>query len=128
MKLLLDTCTFLWLAMDDPKLSHTARRAVASAGPDLYLSVISACEIAAQYHNERLELDEPPARFVPHHRSALRVQSLPLTEADALGLARLPKLHKDPFDRLLISQAIENSMVLLTPDEKISCYPVKTLW
>jgi PIN domain nuclease of toxin-antitoxin system len=127
-KVLLDTCTFLWMAEDHSKVSDTARRAIESAGPHVFLSVISVWEIARKCQMDKLALDEPPARFIPDARARLSLQPLPLTEADALGVARLPKVHGDPFDRLLISQAIENSMVLLTPDEMIARYPVKSLW
>jgi PIN domain nuclease of toxin-antitoxin system len=127
-KVLLDTCTFLWLAQDETQVSHAALRAIGSAGPGVYLSVVSVWEIAAKYESGKLALPEPPTRYIPRLREQYRLLPLPLSESDALGTARLPKVHSDPFDRLLISQAIETSMVLLTPDETIARYPVKTLW
>jgi PIN domain nuclease of toxin-antitoxin system len=127
-KVLLDTCTFLWLAQDETQISDAARRAIDSAGPQVFLSVVSVWEIATKYESGKLDLAEPPARYVPRLRERYRLMPLPLTEADALGTARLPKVHRDPFDRLLISQAIENSMILVTADENIARYPVKTLW
>ena len=66
-----------------------------------------------------------PARYL---RQSHRIESLPLEESAALAVARLPDLHRDPFDRALISQAIMGGMTLLTPDPLITQYPVATMW
>ncbi len=128
MRLLLDTCTFLWMAIDAPQLSARARELFADPVNDLFLSSISSFEIALKHSLGSLPLPEPPGRYVPTRRQTYGVQSLPLDEESALHLARLPKLHSDPFDRLLICQASIHGLGILTPDEAIAQYPVRTLW
>ena len=128
MRLLLDTCTFLWALAEPARLSDKARAAVADAAAEVYLSAISAWEIAVKQSRGHLELSEPAAQYVPKYREALRLLELPLDEASALQVARLPKAHKDPFDRMLVCQAITHGMAIVTPDPLINQYPVRVLW
>ena len=128
MKLLLDTCTFLWIVTDAPELSPRARALFQAAEHEVYLSAASAWEIGVKYALGRLRLDEPPARFVPKYREAQQIEALPLTEEAALHVHLLPPLHQDPFDRMLVCQAIVGGLVLVTPDPAICDYPVRTLW
>jgi PIN domain nuclease of toxin-antitoxin system len=127
-KLLLDTCTFLWIVTGASELSSRARDAFAEPSNEVYLSVISAWEIAIKNALGKLPLPRPPAQLVPDLRQSHRIESLPLEENAALAVARLPDLHRDPFDRALISQAIMGGMILLTPDPLITQYPVATTW
>ncbi len=128
MKLILDTCTFLWIISDDSRLSGTARAAFLNEDNDAYLSSVSTWEIAVKNSLGKLPLKEAPDRYVPKQRSLHQIEPLPLDELSTLQLGRLPLLHKDPFDRMLICQAIANGAVLLTPDEQIARYPIRTLW
>jgi PIN domain nuclease of toxin-antitoxin system len=126
--LLLDTCTFLWLAADDPQLSQGARAACRDPANGVYLSALSAWEIAIKHRLGRLPLPEPPARYVASRRSWLRVEPLPFDEAAAAHESTLPPLHRDPFDRGLIAQAILLGMSIVTPDPTIARYPAPVLW
>ena len=128
MRLLLDTCTFLWLAADDPRLTPAARTSCRSAGNEVYLSALSAWEIAIKHRLGRLPLPEPPARYVVSRRSWLRLEPLAFDEACAAHDALLPPHHRDPFDRGLVSQAILNGMTIVTPDAAIALYPAPILW
>lgn len=128
MKLLLDTCTFLWLAADDPRLTPVARTSCRSPENDVYLSALSAWEIAIKYRLGRLPLPEPPDRYVVSRRRWLRLEPLAFDEACAAHESFLPLHHSDPFDRGLVSQAILNSLTIVTPDAAISRYPVPVLW
>ena len=128
LRLLLDTCTFLWIAAGAPDLSGRAREAFVDPGNEVHLSAVSGWEIAVKHALGRLPLPEPPDRFVPAQRRAHGIGALPLDEGAALFLARLPALHRDPFDRMLVSQAIVGGLTLLTPDEGIRAYAVPTLW
>lgn len=128
MKVLLDTSTFLWIVLGAPQLSKSAGTLFADPDNHVYMSTVSAWEIAIKYSLGRLPLPEAPERFVPAQRQAHGIDSLPLDEQSALHLTRLPPLHSDPFDRMLICQAIVGGMVLLTPDELIYQYPVRVLW
>ena len=128
MRLLLDTSTFLWVISDAPDLSARARELFVDPGNEVYLSAVSAWEIAVKYALGRLPLPEPPERFVPIQRQQHGIDPLPLDEEVALHLARLPLLHKDPFDRMLVCQAIVHGLVILTPDKLVNQYPVRTMW
>jgi len=127
-KLLLDTCTFLWVLLDAPQLSDDARRLFRDPGNEVLLSSVSAWEIAVKYTLGRLPLPEPPERYVPRQRDAHGIASLPLDEDAALHVARLPNLHSNPFDRMLICQAMLNGLTLVTPDRDIARYPVRIAW
>lgn len=128
MKILLDTSTFLWLTTDDPQLSPLARGLIVDSENDLFLSSASAWEISVKYSLKKLSLPEPPYKFVPSRRLAYDIQELPIDEESALQEYRLPRVHADPFDRLLICQAIVHGLVLLTDDERIGEYPVRVVW
>ena len=128
MKLLVDTCTFLWLNADLSRVSPLARQLCADPDNELYLSVVSTWEITVKHLTGRLPLPHPVARYVPSRRSANGIASLDLTEDAVLQLAKLPSLHRDPFDRMLICQAIAHSLAILTPDEWIARYPVRVVW
>lgn len=128
MNILLDTCTFLWIVRDSPQLSATARTLFSDPHHTVYLSAVSAWEIMVKHHLGRLPLAEPPHHYIPHERAKHRIAALDLTETAVLELRRLPPHHQDPFDRMLICQAIAHSLTLLTPDEHIQAYPVRTAW
>ena len=128
MKLLLDTCTFLWSIEGGAAVSEPARVALAQPANSVYLSSVSAWEIAVKHSLGRLPLPEPPERYVPEQRRARGIDPLPLGEEVALHLSRLPLLHRDPFDRMLICQALIGGLTLVTPDPEISRYPVRVLW
>jgi len=127
-KLLLDTCTFLWIVAGTADLSVQARDMFVDPDNDVYLSVVSAWEIAVKHAAGRLPLPESPERFVPTVRRRHGIDTLELDEETALHLARLPTLHRDPFDRMLVCQAIVHGLVILGPDSLITQYPVRTAW
>jgi PIN domain nuclease of toxin-antitoxin system len=127
-RLLLDTCTFLWSIAGGAEVSEAARLELASPENDVFLSAVSAWEIAMKHALGRLPLPEAPARYVPAQRAMRGIAELPLDEAAALQLAQLPDLHRDPFDRMLVCQALSGGLVIVTPDAAIQRYPVRTLW
>jgi PIN domain nuclease of toxin-antitoxin system len=130
MKLIVDTCTFLWLASAEEKLSATARALLEDSGNILLLSAASVWEIGVKHALGRLPLPNnlTPAEFIPEARLRNGVDALPITEDDALQLGKLPTFHQDPFDRMLICQAIANQAMLVTPDPLIARYPVSVQW
>ena len=128
MKLLLDTCTFLWAIEGGDQLSDPARDALTDPDNDIFLSAVSAWEIAVKHGLGKLLLPEAPERYVPAQRQARGITALPLDEDAALQLARLPPLHRDPFDRMLVCQALAGAMSIVTPDPEIARYPVRILW
>ena len=128
MRLLLDTATFIWMAEGHAKLSASARSLIADASNELFLSAASAWEIAVKHGLGRLDLRVPPDEYVWQQRQLHRIESLPIDEAAALQSAKLPDVHRDPFDRILVSQAILGGMAIVTPDRLIKMYPVRTVW
>jgi PIN domain nuclease of toxin-antitoxin system len=128
MRILLDTCTFLWIIAEPDKLSAKARESYSDTGNEVFLSSVSCWEMAVKYAAGRLPLPEPPAQFVPVRRQKLGILPLPLDEEASLHSARLPKLHADPFDRMLVCQAITHGLAVLSPDDLIAQYPVRIVW
>ncbi|MFM9971839.1 MAG: type II toxin-antitoxin system VapC family toxin [Burkholderiales bacterium] len=128
MRLLADTCTFLWMAEDSSELSDTARRLLADPDNEVYLSAISAWEIAVKQGLGKLNLSAPALSWVPKYRVAHQLQELPLDETSALQVTRLPLLHRDPFDRMLVCQAIVHGLAIVSPDPLIAQYSIRALW
>ena len=116
------------MATGDRELSPNARDAIADPANDVFLSAVSAWEIAVKNALGRLPLPQSSATLVPDLRARHRIDELPLDERAALTVAQLPELHRDPFDRMLICQAIMGGLTLVTPDSLITQYPVPTLW
>ena len=128
MKLLLDTCVFLWILADDKELSSQAREWIEDPENEIFLSSVSVWEIMVKHALGRLPLPEQAHSFLSRQRLLHGIESLPLLEEATLQLNRLPEYHKDPFDRMLICQAIVHGMPFLTPDTAINRYPVRTMW
>ena len=128
MNLLLDTCVLLSLMMDAKAISPALREILASPMTRRYLSVVSVWEITLKWNLGKLQLPKPPTEFFPEVRTRGRILALPLEDAAVMPLSKLPKLHADPFDRMLICQAIEHGMTIVTCDKDVEQYPIKTLW
>jgi PIN domain nuclease of toxin-antitoxin system len=128
MNLLLDTAVFLWLLAGDDRLSEPARSAVQDPEHRVWLSVVSLWEMSVKQKSRRLTLPRAPWSYVSTARERLGIESLALTEPAVAHLAKLPDVHRDPFDRMLVCQAIEHDLLLVTNDPIIHEYPVKTLW
>lgn len=128
MRILLDTCTFLWLILDSPQLTTKAKGAFASPSNEVFLSCVSAWEIAIKHSMGRLPLPEAIGQFIPEQRKLHGIESLTLSEEAALHVAKLPRLHTDPFDRMLVCQALIDGLTIMTPDEAIGQYPVRVIW
>jgi PIN domain nuclease of toxin-antitoxin system len=126
-RLLLDTHVFLWWISEDARLPVRARSQIASARNDVFLSAVSAWEIVAKAAPGRLELPEPPQRFIPAQLMSNGFEPLPLSLTHALAVAQLPDHHRDPFDRLLVAQAIVESIPIVTSDKTIARYPIKVV-
>lgn len=127
MTLLLDACTFLWLA-GGAELSPRASAAIRDPSNEALLSAVSVWEIVTKYRAGRLPLPEPPDTLIPAERALRGIDELPFDGDSALYGLRLPPLHKDPFDRMLVSQAISGGLTIVTPDPLIGQYPVRVLW
>jgi len=114
--------------LDAPQLSERARTLFTDPSNEVYLSTVSVWEITLKVSIGRLALPEPAGTFLRTQRERHGVESLPLDEETALHLTRLPRLHKDPFDRMLVCHALIHGLVILTPDDLVTRYPVRTEW
>ena len=128
MKVLLDTCAFLWITTDDAQLSESARQIFKNPNNEIFLSSVSAWEIIVKNSIGKLPLPSLAEEFIYSQRLKHEIDTLPLTEKAVFHLNKLPNHHKDPFDRMLICQAIENDLTILTNDSLIVQYPVNTVW
>ena len=122
MKVLLDTCAFIWLVTDNPKLSELAKEIFLDEDNEILLSAVTGFEIAVKYSLGKLHLTEPPREFVIHRMNANALTELPVSMAHALALQNMPLHHKDPFDRLLVAQSLSEPLILLTVDDKLARY------
>ena len=127
MKALLDTRTFLWAISDDGRLSRRAQQTF--TGPnDLWLSVASIWEILIKAKAGRLSLPEPSGPYLVRKLGENRIEVLPIKLIHVLRIENLAVHHHDPFDRLLIAQALIEGMVILTSDAAFRKYSVDVLW
>ena len=124
MRLLLDTQVFLWLMTGDRRLTEAMRADVLNSSNDVYLSVISVWEASVKYRLGKLPLPAPAWDYLPVQRERHQIASLHLDEASVSQISKLPQLHRDPFDRMLICQALEHNLTIVTVDEMIRSYPV----
>ena len=128
MNLLLDSHAFLWFCQDDVSLSPKAKSLIEDAGNRKLLSIASCWEIAIKSALGKLKLGEPTATYLPAALSRSRFELLPLALAHVTGVATLPPHHKDPFDRLLIAQAIVENLHVVSADSQFDIYPITRLW
>ncbi|HEY9849957.1 MAG TPA: type II toxin-antitoxin system VapC family toxin [Leptolyngbyaceae cyanobacterium] len=127
MKILLDTHIFLWYISGDPKLPTDIRDAIRDPNNEVYLSAISIWEAIVKYQLGKLPLPDRPENYLPKQRDRHQIASLALDENMVIQLAKLPPLHRDPFDRMLICQALQNGLTIATVDPAVRAYPVSFL-
>ena len=127
MRLLLDTHVFLWYVAGDPLLPAAFRAAIQDPANEAYLSVASVWEAVIKYGLGKLPLPAPPETYLPHQRARHFIASLLIDETTFVHLAKLPPLHRDPFDRVLIAQALQHDLIIATVDQTVRAYPVKLL-
>ena len=128
MNLLLDTCTFLWIISGDPRLTERASDLFRDADNDVFLSAVSAWEISVTFKLGRLELPDDPTTYIPEQRQRHGIEPLALGESATLMATKLPDVHRDPFDRMLVCQALVGGYTLLSPDPVLRKYPVSVVW
>ena len=126
---ILDTHTFVWLASDQKELSAKADAAIRRDLDSLFISVVTVWEISLLYKKSRWHLALPPAEFVERAILHHGVHELPLTRQVSMASVSLPDIHNDPFDRILVAEALQHRCRLVSKDSKIPLYPgVVTIW
>lgn len=122
MNLLLDTHVFLWFISADPRLPAAWRDAICDPANQVFLSVVSVWEATIKFQIGKLPLPEPPGLYLPAQRRRHSIATLPLDEESVARLDSLPAHHRDPFDRILVCQAIEHHLTIVTVDSLIEQY------
>lgn len=128
MRLLLDTHTFLWWINNDPLLSDPARVAIASERNECFLSLASCWELAIKTSIGKLRLTKSVDRFITEELTANDFQLLTIDFRHVAKVETLPFHHRDPFDRLLVAQALTEKMTIISADAVLSGYGVKRIW
>jgi PIN domain nuclease of toxin-antitoxin system len=128
MKYLLDTMVWLWSVGPTDKIGRAGLDVLTNGEVEVYFSAASAWEVAIKIQLGKFTLTEPPGRYVPKRLSAQGIRSLSITQDHTLKVYDLASHHRDPFDRLLIAQAIVEDMTILTADRVFAKYPVEILW
>ena len=128
MRVLLDTHAFLWWITDDERLSAPARAAISSGDNLIFVSAATVWEIVVKSRLGRLPIREQIEGFIPAELEANAFQPLSITVRHALRLESLPDHHRDPFDRILVAQALAEEMPLISGDQAVRAYPVSTIW
>ncbi len=128
MKFLLDTHVFLWWITDSPLISERVRQLMIEGSSELFWSSASSWEISIKYANGKLPLPDKPEIFIPSELANNRISSISLTDEHSFLAGKLPKHHRDPFDRVLIAQSNFENMPLVSSDQIMSQYKVKTFW
>ena len=127
MNLLLDTSVFLWYITDHPKLTLTLRELLRNPENTVFVSAVSIWETLIKHQTGKLHLPEHPHSYLSDLRIEHNFQSLAIDESTISFLPSLPYLHRDPFDRMLICQALQYGLTIVTSDGIIPSYPVATI-
>jgi len=127
-RLLLDTHAFLWWVADAPELSTKARKAIAGSRNECFVSLASCWEIAIKTSLGKLEISGNIERFIPEQFAANCFRELTIDVHHVARVARLPFHHRDPFDRLLAAQALEEGLTIVSADAVFRRYGVKRIW
>jgi PIN domain nuclease of toxin-antitoxin system len=128
MKLLVDTHAFLWWAEGAPALGKKAEVALSDARNHAYLSIVSCWELAIKLGLGKLRVDESLEQFIPKQLALNGFKLLGLEIPHVARLASLPFRHRDPFDRLLVAQAIEERLTIVTAERAFRKYDVSVVW
>ena len=128
MKYLLDTHALLWITTDDPKLSKKAKNIYLDAENEILLSIASIWELAIKSSIGKITFQKDLDDFVDVHIKGNNIEILKIELPHVLRIEKLPFHHRDPFDRLIIAQAIEDNLKILGADNTFDKYKVKRIW
>jgi PIN domain nuclease of toxin-antitoxin system len=127
MKAILDTHAFLWALAGDARMSRLARETF--GGPaSLSLSIASVWEILIKVQSGKLKLPRPAGPYVLRKLAENGIELLPISIDHLLALERLPMHHRDPFDRMLIAQSLEENLPIITSDPWFDRYDARLIW
>ena len=127
MRLLLDTHVFLWYITADARLPAAFKTEIQNPANEVYLSAASVWEAVIKYGLGKLPLPAPPAEYLTKQRDSHGIAALPIDEGAMAHLVGLPALHRDPFDRVLVAQALQHGLTIATVDADVAAYPAPVL-
>jgi PIN domain nuclease of toxin-antitoxin system len=127
-KYLLDTVVWMWSVGPSEKIGRAGLEILANGKAEVYLSAASSWEIAIKVQLGKFDLPDVPGSYLPTRLAEQGIRSLSITQAHTLGVYDLPRHHADPFDRLIIAQAIAEKMTVLTSDRIFGKYPMEIVW
>ena len=128
MKYLLDTCAFIWLALPQGKLSRAATEVLNNPITELFFSDAGVWEVSLKHAAGKLALPDVPRKWVPTRLAFYHIAPLSLTREVIFRSGELPRVHADPFDRLLAAQAMEAGLTILSPDTPLSLLGASRIW
>jgi PIN domain nuclease of toxin-antitoxin system len=128
MRFLLDTHTFLWFALNDPKLSHEALTLIIEPAHHILISPASYWEIAIKVSIGKYQIPGSFQTWMEHQLEVNSFEVLPITIAHAARVTTLPFHHRDPFDRLLAAQALAEEIPIISNDAILDAYSVQRRW
>ncbi|MCI0695021.1 type II toxin-antitoxin system VapC family toxin [candidate division KSB1 bacterium] len=128
MRVLLDTHAFLWLMVDDPRLSVTAKTTFTNVANEIYLSLASAWEMAIKSSLQKIKLPLPVKDYIITRSQAHQIKLLNINLDHLAIVEALPLHHRDPFDRLLIAQSIFETLTILFDDQFFDSYSIQRIW
>lgn len=128
MTFLVDTCVAIWFFEGSDEIPPRTLDLLADTANDVLLSDVSILEVVIKNAIGKLPLPRPPSMLIPVLARKHHFDILPLSTADIFRLESLPLLHRDPFDRLLVAQALSNGLTLVSPDPLVRQYKARVLW
>lgn len=128
MKYLIDTHTLLWIVTNDPKLSAKAKDLYLDSENEIFISMASIWELSIKSSLGKISLEQPLDEFVDEHVKGNDIRILKIELPHVLRIENLPFYHRDPFDRLIISQSIEDNIPIIGSDKTFDSYPIKRIW
>ena len=128
MKYLLDTHAFLWFVSEDNRLSSKAQSIIKNSQNEVYFSAVSAWEISIKIRLGRLTIEEDLEPFIIKQLAENNFQTLSITIFHSIHTSKLPEIHKDPFDRMIIAQSQVEDMHLISRDKNIKKYKIPVVW
>jgi PIN domain nuclease of toxin-antitoxin system len=127
-RLLLDTHAFLWWVTDDDRMSERGGALIADGANDVYFSTASAWEIVIKAGLGRIDLSGDAWSLTPEHLERNAFQVLPIHVSHAVAVIALPDVHRDPFDRMLVAQALTENLTIVSADQGLARYDVPVVW
>lgn len=128
MKYLLDTHALLWIAINDPNLSFKTKDIYLNAENEIFFSMASIWELAIKSSINKISFEKDLEEFIDTHIKGNNIEVLKIELPHLLRIESLPFHHRDPFDRLIIAQAIENNLIILSSDKVFDKYKIKRIW